>query len=457
MCFDLPFRPSHSLLIFALHPASLGMAIFITPEGGVTLQALLLLTGVPLVGIGQYHSSADFVATLMGGSSATRPIQSTIGLVCISAGLLLALIAVLVNSDDEGYSERRLSLKYDMMPPKDVLEEIRNNHRIVQTGKKSGGVKPTAAKENKVKIMRAAICSLSSLAIRLSKEQKQRKLKEAAKTQSSDDPLNIAAAEASWADRFLHKPHELELVCQEGAYLVINMYPSEDATVASALSLLALVAGDSMVRKRNIEEADRFGLNEPIAAMRNALKRSKECLNPTELDERFSAELQRKGCLLMGAMSDKDKDIATKIVDEDGLVAVLDALDWFRCHEDIANWGLWAIFSLCYEHRGNKAELVKLDGIRRICGVMKDIPECEEVARHGIAIVFDLLRELPETLVDVSKIRQVAIGSGFQKRVKEAMVQFPQSKEIVMMGQQMLVATGYKGEIPHFSMAQFVR
>ena len=59
--------------------------------------------------------------------------------------------------------------------------------------------------------------------------------------------------------------------------------------------------------------------------------------------------------------------------------------------------------------------------------------------------------------MDVSKIRQVAIGSGVQKRVKEAMVQFPQSKEIVMMGQQMLVATGYKGEIPHFSMAQFVR
>ena len=86
---------------------------------------------------------------------------------------------------------------------------------------------------------------------------------------------------------------------------------------------------------------------------------------------------------------------------------------------------------------------------------MKDVPDSLEVARHGIAVLFDMLREMPESVMNVSEIRRIAVGAGMHEVVKNAMDQFPQSKEIMMMGQSMLVATGYQGEIPHFDVSNF--
>lgn len=74
------------------------------------------------------------------------------------------------------------------------------------------------------------------------------------------------------------------------------------------------------------------------------MKRAKACPNPTEEQERISAELQRKGCLYLGALADGDQDIARKIVDEDGMIGLIDMLDWYRFHSDVVNWTLWAIF-----------------------------------------------------------------------------------------------------------------
>ena len=435
------------------------MGSLVSSDGSITLPGLLLLLGTGLLAIGHHRSSADFFATLL--SSELRPLQSNIGLGCMVLGLILAVVAEVLGVTDAESSEdaerRLLAVKYAMMMPRDILEELQ---KIQSAAKEETDEQPFTGTEATrsaalTKNMKNAVGCLDALARRCGKEQKQRQIKRQAGSGSGDDPLGIAAAEASSADRFLHQPHELEKICQEAAYMVLRMYPSNDVTVSAAVSLLAVVAGDPEVRRRNIEEADKFGLNEPINALKDGLTRSKQAIDPAEDDERMSAELQRKGCLLLGALSDGDKDMSTQIVDEDGLICITDALDWFRYHEEVCNWGLWAIFALCYDHKGNKAELIKLDGVRKICRVMKDVPDSLEVARHGIAVLFDMLREMPESVMNVSEIRRIAVGAGMHEVVKNAMDQFPQSKEIMMMGQSMLVATGYQGDIPHFDVSNF--
>jgi hypothetical protein len=429
------------------------MGSLVTSDGSVTLPGLLLLIGTGLIAIGHHRSSADFFTALL--SNELRPLQSSIGLGCIVLGLVLAVVAEALGVADEEIDEdaerRLLTVKYAMMVPRDVLEELRKIQSAVEEEEEEE--KAEAATGALTKSMKSAVGCLHALARRCGKEQKQRQIKQQAG--SGDDPLGIAAAEASSADRFLHRPHELESICQEAAYMVLRIFPSNDVTVSAAISLLAVVAGDVEVRRRNIEEADKFGLDEPINALKGGLTRSKQAVDPAEDDERISAELQRKGCLLLGALSDGDKAISAQIVDEDGLICVTDALDWYRYHEEVCNWGLWAIFALCYDHKGNKAELIKLDGIRKICRVMKDVPDSLEVARHGTAILFDMLREMPESVTNVSEIRRIAVGAGMHDVVKNAMDRFPQSKEIMMMGQSMLVATGYQGDIPHFDVSNF--
>ena len=442
------------------------MGSLVSSDGSITLPGLLLLLGTGLLAIGHHRSSADFFATLL--SSELRPLQSNIGLGCIVLGLILAVVAEIVGVTDGESSEdterRLLTVKYAMMVPRDILEELQKIQSAAKQQEAEAtadeqpfatGTEATSSSSALTKSMKNAVGCLDALARRCAKEQKQRRIKQQVGSGSGDDPLGIAAAEASSADRFLHQPHELEKICQEAAYMVLRMYPSNDVTVSAAVSLLAVVAGDPEVRRRNIEEADKFGLNEPINALKDGLTRSKQAIDPAEDDERMSAELQRKGCLLLGALSDGDKDMSTQIVDEDGLICITDALDWFRYHEEVCNWGLWAIFALCYDHKGNKAELIKLDGIRKICRVMKDVPDSLEVARHGIAVLFDMLREMPESVMNVSEIRRIAVGAGMHEVVKNAMDQFPQSKEIMMMGQSMLVATGYQGDIPHFDVSNF--
>ena len=46
--------------------------------------------------------------------------------------------------------------------------------------------------------------------------------------------------------------------------------------------------------------------------------------------------------------------IVTKIAEEDGLEAIIDAIDWYRYHAEVCNWGLWTLFTLCFGHTGNK-------------------------------------------------------------------------------------------------------
>mmetsp|Transcript_24697 Transcript_24697/g.36879 ORF Transcript_24697/g.36879 Transcript_24697/m.36879 type:complete len:121 (-) Transcript_24697:118-480(-) len=81
-----------------------------------------------------------------------------------------------------------------------------------------------------------------------------------------------------------------------------------------------------------------------------------------------------------------------------------------------------------------------------------------EVARHGIALFFDLLRYDPSSYgkssnnlkLDFVHVRRVALNAGLHEILTVSMTKFPRDMQVMMMGQQMLIATGYNGEIPPF-------
>lgn len=394
------------------------MGILVTPGGTVTLPGLLLILGFPLIAIGYYKLLNDASGPFLFG----KPFQLVFGTAFIAMGMAFSVMGLVVESQAENEED----LQYESQSAEEILFQLRSCAPRQETG-------------NTTKLVKC----LNALAMKCGKEQARRK-REAAKSEDYE-------ASGGWLDRFKYKPHELELLSQEASYIVLKIQPNDDDAVSSALSLLALVAGDNEVRRRSIEEADRFGLDTPVIAMRSALARAKND-DPPEGKERVYAELQRKGCLLLGALSNEDMEIATKVVDEEGLIAVLDAVEWYRFHEDIANWSLWAVFVLCYENLGNKGELIKLGGVDRICRAMKDNPKSLEVARHGIAVLFDMLRVVPGSVHDVSQIRTIALNAGMHDVVTTAMNEFSDSKEIMMMGHQMLVATGYQGTIPQMKM-----
>jgi hypothetical protein len=192
------------------------------------------------------------------------------------------------------------------------------------------------------------------------------------------------------SNQYYH-PHQLERTCQEAAYIVLGLYPENDQAVAAAFSLNALVARDSQVRERSVcKEANTYELHVILHAMRSSLKRAQDVVEPKEDEEQLSAEVQRKACLLLGALADDDSNLATKIVNHDGLEAILDALQWYRFHDEVANRGLWAIFVLCYNHPGNKLELFRLGGMPIILQTMTHNPKTLQVSRHVIAIIFDM-------------------------------------------------------------------
>ena len=384
---------------------------------------------------------------------------------------------------------------------------------------------------------------------------------------------------------------KLKLKCQEAAYQSLSAFRTSDKVISAAISLLALICKNDTdsptgtcdvnmtvnqddhddgnddddvpssvgVRVRNLYQTKEYGLHVPIQAMRNSLKRAKQRDEQQQKDEKdnknesddeheheheheiIAAELQRKACLYLGALTDQSSsggndnskletpsestststndvddptkaktktkniiatttEIQTKIVQEDGLQAIFEAIHWFRYHNQVVNWGLWAIFVLCLDHSGNKMQFVRLGGVKRVIDAIRVIVDdyrnssnrdededgggdvdvdlenesaVREVARHGIAILFDVLRydnttpssastssststsnhhNLPK--VDFMQVRRLALLAGMHEVVRDAMVEFDNCVEIMMMGQQLLVATGFTGEIPHFDQYQ---
>lgn len=366
--------------------------LFISNQGQMTLATFFLLMGLPLLIGGNWY----------------------LGISCA----FIAFGIALCNAMNQIAEEDKLNIQYNNMEAADISDELKE---LEKTFRDKNNYEKSKSQVAKIRLR--ILTALEVLAKKFS-TLRTRKGK--------------------------YHPHEMECCCQEAAYTAFRLFPDDDELIASALSLHALVAKDSEVRQRHLHEADIYGLNVPIRAMRQAMARAKALDNPPEAIEHRSADLQRKACLLLGALADEDSDMATRIVDEEGLDAIFEVLRWYRYHEEVAIWALWATFILCYDHIGNKTELFKLGGIHLICQVRLNIPHSLDVARHGIATLFDLLREIPESPSDIAQIRKIAMNAGLHGAVRSAMDEFPESMEIMMMSQEMLVATGFKGKIPQY-------
>lgn len=246
---------------------------------------------------------------------------------------------------------------------------------------------------------------------------------------------------------------ELSLLYQELSFRLIRLHPQNDKVVAGSIYLLAMIAKNEMVRERFVHEADKYGLNRPIAALKKVLERARE--EEEETKEEVLAETLRKGCLFLGAICSDGEDLglASVIVSEGGLELILETANWFRMHEDVCNWALWAIFTLCYENLSIKTELVRSQGIQVICRLMENNPTSLEVNRHGTALLFDLMRENHQednSSWNSWEIRKIAIASGLHDRIFSAMNEFSDSMDIMMMGREILIGTGYRGHLPEF-------
>lgn len=366
-------------------------ALFVSNDGHVTLAAFFLLMGGLFLSGGRWF----------------------LGITCVLIGALVALC----NAMDQIAEEDKLEIRYGNMPAEDIINDLIDLENALDFSIKDEKRRDALFKRSRLKFLTA----LKALAKRIAR----------AKNRKS-----------------LYHPHEIECIGQDAAYSTFRLFPNDDELIASALSLHALVAKDSEVRQRHLCQADEYGLNVPIEAMKQAMSRAQSIENPPENLERGFVELQRKACLLLGALADGDKDVATKIVDEQGLQAILEVLIWYRYHDDGANWALWATFILCYDHPGNKQELIRLDGIKVICQTILNIPYSPDVARHGVATLFDLLREDSENPTCATQIRKMAVHAGLHNALRSTMDEFSQCMQVMMMSQEMLVVTGFKGEIP---------
>lgn len=367
--------------------------IFLTRSGGLTPASFLGLIGMPL---------------LLSGSLAWGG--------CI---LFIAFILAVRAAMETIREEDKQEIRYNILDAEDIIAELELLEEELSSS-------PPSSSDQKVIITirqtgRAKCCA--SLSAMVKKYRKQDRAK------------------------------NIPLLCQQAAYLTLRLYPEDNEAVGGSIALLALVAKDEQVRQRNKFQADVYGLNKPIHALHLALERAKK--EEDEEKEGEIAEILRKGCLFLGALSDDDKDfgLATAIVEEEGLELILDIANWFRYHEDIANWAMWAIFILCYDQLQNKIQFVRLAGITTILGLLEYNQSSLEVNRHCIAILYDLLREgnnAEGKQYDHWTVRRQALASGLHNRVVKAMSEFSDSMDIMMMGQEMLIGTGYCGDIPQF-------
>jgi hypothetical protein len=343
--------------------------------------------------------------------------------------------------------------------------------------------------------------------------------------------------------------NNIYLISQQVSYSALRTFQESDEVIAAALSLLALCAKSKLIQKRCIHlqtENGEYGMVVPIEAIKSSLQRTKTYIpltnsngsnlrtnnnnnddnnnnNDDDEKEQLAAEVQRRGCIYLGALSDESNATTTKtntktnntsnshenlhelskhIVQCGGLECILQSIDWFRYHLHVINWALWSIFNLCYDHVDNKGELIRFNGVKKICVAMKNILEdgckknndgtstpgtsrhCDdydnndnddekerlEVARHGIAIFFDLLRQEDVSLVNTMntsgtctssgvndsltlnfiQARRIALNAGLHDILLLSMHRFPHDSQIMMMGQQILIATGYIGKIPSY-------
>jgi hypothetical protein len=233
---------------------------------------------------------------------------------------------------------------------------------------------------------------------------------------------------------------EVAMICHNAAQEIIRMKIKEkndeqqdqeqqlqdDQVLDAAIALLALVATESPVRRSyGADDDGRRRLANVLSVLQQALLRAK-LYRDNGAQEQQAAELQRKGCLLLGALANLNHNkpnadneplsLGQLIVTLGGIQCIVDALAWFRCHEHVAIWALWAIFTLLYDQEDgdddattseqsvsmssastnrttNTAiqQLLNANGGPAILAALEQCGHDVDVARHGMAIVFHLV------------------------------------------------------------------
>jgi len=389
--------------------------------------------------------SLSFAAIVLGIILATVSGRLFLGFLVGTAGLIFAACQ---SAMDQLGEEDKQDIRYNIMHADDIFEELKAWEEVIKPRNKRNAVKDD--EEMIILLCKSRIHFVSGMEA-IAKKYSRRKHQ--LEVQKQNDPEQKADTNRASTMPSTNSNHYIELLCQQAAYIVYRSSLSNDNQVAAAaLSLHALVAKDAHVRQRHLHQTDAYGLDIPAQCIRAALTRAKEETDPDK--ELQSAELLRKACLLFGALGDGDADVATKIVDEGGLEAVLKTMDWYRYHEDVVNWSTWAVFILSYENPLNKVRTVELGGVPIIVQALMNVPECLEVSRHGIAILFDLLREdktSPSSQqLDVWRIRKSALAAGLHKAVLQSMNEYSNVIDIMMMGQDILAGTDYRGEVPQY-------
>ena len=373
------------------------------------------------------------------------------GLLLVTTGFVFAICN---SAMDQLHEEDKQEIRYNIMEASDVVLELGEWEKAIKVHHDKRESSESNKNDEEEVVPKARIhfvAGLEALAKkygnRKQQQQQQQTVMEQHRRNATERGTDKSFSPSST------RYHQFELLCQQAAYGAYRTFPdNDDQVVAAALSTHALVSKDSEVRQRHLFEADTYGLNLPVECMRASLQRAKEETN--EDKEQQAAELQRKACLLLGALGDGNAEIATKIVEEDGLEAVLDTLNWYRYHEDVVNWALWAVFILSYENPSNKVKTVELGGVPIIVQALRNVPGCLEVARHGIAILFDLLREDSSSpssqQLDIWTIRKSALAAGLHQAVLESMESHSSVIDIMMMGQEILSGTNFQGSAPQY-------
>jgi hypothetical protein len=244
----------------------------------------------------------------------------------------------------------------------------------------------------------------------------------------------------------LSRREEVALICHNAAHEIIRQQEQEgdedqrrqqqpvEQVLDAALALLALVATEPLVRRRYGAD-DGQGVEIVIQLLHRARLRAKQYREP-EMEQR-AAELQRKGCLLLGALANNTRNAAAAatstarngsgvvmlennnscslgqlILVKGGMQCIVDAMAWFRCHEHVANWALWAIFTLLYDHPEDDDQsspssslpstttntnttaiqhLLNANGGPVILAALENCGHHVDVARHGMAIIYHLV------------------------------------------------------------------
>ena len=231
------------------------MGIFVSSSGNFTLPFVLLLLGIPLIAIGKQRciDSQDLSCSLF-LVNLQSPFQWTLGVLCLLLSFICIILDFISNNvdgkriSDEEVETELLSSHYHQDEILDLIQKNITEAVQLLLRNETGNTENVSVYQKQVEnVERKAVVYLNSLAFKVSKLKQIQKM--------NNEPLDS----------------ELNLLCQEAAYKTLVAFDTNNKIVSSSISLLALVAKDEQVQERTLYQADRYGLNVPIKAMRDAL------------------------------------------------------------------------------------------------------------------------------------------------------------------------------------------